>query len=45
MIIHPLLKLAVTQPHLLGEHAQAYVQLLGDEAKKVSTSLVMRIGL
>ena len=45
MTIHPLLKLAMSHPHLLGEHAEAYVALVGDEARKVSTSMAMRIGL
>ena len=35
----------MTQPHLLGEHAEAYAALVGEEAKKVSTSLAVRIGL
>ena len=45
MMIHPLLKLAITQPHLLGEHVEAYAALIGQEAKKASTSMVVRIGL
>lgn len=45
MIIHPLLKLAMTQPHLLGDHVEAYAALVGEEAKKVSSSLAVRIGL
>ena len=45
MIIHPLLRLVVTQPHLLGEHAEANSALVGEEAKKVSTSLAVRIGI
>ena len=45
MIIHPLLKLAMTQPHLLGDHVEAYAALVGEEAKKVSSSLALRIGL
>ncbi len=45
MKIHPLLRLVMTQPHLLGDHAEAYAALVGEEAKKVSTSLAMRIGL
>ena len=45
MIIHPLLRLAMTQPHLLGDHVEAYAALVGEEAKKVSTSLARRIGL
>ncbi len=45
MTIHPLLKLAITQPHLLGEHVEAYAGLIGQEAKKASTSMGVRIGL
>ena len=45
MTIHPLLRLAMSQPHLLGDHAEAYAALVGEEAKKVSSSLAMRIGL
>ena len=45
MTIHPLLKLVINQPHLLGNHLQAYAALVGDEAKKVSTSMALRIGL
>ena len=35
----------MTQPHLLGDHVEAYAALVGEEAKKVSASLAMRIGL
>ena len=45
MIIHPLLKLAVSHPHLLGDHVEAYVALAGDELKKVCAGWVVRIGL
>lgn len=45
MTIHPLLKLVMTKPHLLGSHVEAYAALVGDEAKKISTSLAMRVGL
>lgn len=45
MTIHPLLKLVITQPHLLCEHLEAYAALIGQEAKKVSTSMAVRIGL
>ncbi len=45
MTIHPLLKLAMSQPHLLGEHAEAYIALVGDEAKSVAISVAVRIGL
>lgn len=44
-IIHPLLRLAATEPHLLGDHVQAYACLVGEEVTKASTSWVMRIGL
>jgi uncharacterized membrane protein YqjE len=45
MIIHPLLRLAVSQPHLLGGHVEGYATLLGEEAKKASSSLALRAGL
>jgi hypothetical protein len=44
-MIHPLLRLAATQPHLLGDHVEAYAALVGEEVSKVSTSLMMRAGL
>ena len=44
-MIHPLLRLAATQPHLLGDHVEAYAALVGEEVGKVSTSLLMRVGL
>ena len=44
-MIHPLLRLAATQPHLLGDHVEAYAALVGEEVSKVSTSLMMRVGL
>ena len=44
-MIHPLLRLAATQPHLLGDHIEAYAALVGEEVSKVSTSLMMRVGL
>lgn len=45
MLIHPLLRLAVTEPHLLGNHVSAYAALVGDEVTSVSTSWLIRIGL
>ena len=45
MTIHPLLKLVLTKPQLLGEHAEAYAALIGDEAKKASVSLAVRASL
>jgi hypothetical protein len=44
-MIHPLLRLAATQPNLLGDHVEAYAALVGEEVSKVSTSLMMRAGL
>lgn len=44
-MIHPLLRLAASEPHLLGEHVEAYAALIGEEASKVGTSWAMRIGL
>jgi len=44
-MIHPLLRLAATQPHLIGDHVEAYAALVGEEVSKVSTSLILRIAL
>ena len=44
-MIHPLLRLAATEPHLLGDHVEAYAALVGDEVHKVTTSWATRIGL
>lgn len=44
-MIHPLLRLAATEPHLLGDHVEAYAALVGEEVGKASTSWMMRIGL
>ena len=44
-MIHPLLRLAATQPHLLGDHVEAYASLVGEEVGKVSTSLVVTAAL
>ena len=33
-MIHPLLRLAATQPHLLGDHVEAYAALVGEEAQQ-----------
>ena len=41
-MIHPLLRLAATQPQLLGDHVEAYAAMLGEEAKEVSDSLIRR---
>jgi len=44
-MIHPLLRLAATEPHLIGDHVEAYAALVGEEVQKVSTSWATRIGL
>ena len=44
-MIHPLLRLAASEPHLLGDHVEAYASLVGEEVSKASTSWVTRIGL
>jgi hypothetical protein len=31
-ILHPLLRLTATQPHLLADHAEAYAELVGAQA-------------
>ncbi len=41
-MIHPLLRLAATEPHLIGDHVEAYAALVGEEVNKVSTSLITR---
>ena len=44
-MIHPLLRLGTTEPHLLGDHVEAYAALVGEEVSKVSTSLIVRLAL
>ncbi len=44
-MIHPLLRLAATEPQLLGDHVEAYAALVGEEVSRASTSWAMRIGL
>lgn len=44
-MIHPLLRLAATQPHLIGDHVENYAALVGEEVNKVSTAWLTRIGL
>ena len=44
-MIHPLLRLIVTEPQLLGDHVEAYADLVGDEVKKMGTSWALRISL
>ena len=44
-MIHPLLRLAATEPHLIGDHVEAYAALVGEEVNKVSTALIVRVAL
>ena len=44
-MIHPLLRLIVTEPHIVGEHAEAYAELVGEEVKKAGSAWAFRIGL
>lgn len=37
-MIHPLLRLAATEPHLIGNHVEAYADLLGDEVRKTGVA-------
>lgn len=37
-MMHPLLTLLRTQPHLLADHAEAYAELLATEIDRVSTA-------
>lgn len=43
MTIHPLLKLAASQPNLLADHAQAYAALATEEVKNFSSAWFRRI--
>lgn len=44
-MIHPLLRLAVKEPHLLADHLSAYAALANEEVAKISSSLALKIGL
>ncbi len=44
-MIHPLLRLITTEPHLLGDHVEAYADLVGDEVKKSGAAWGLRLGL
>lgn len=45
MQIHPLLRIVLTRPELLADHAAAYGALIEDEAGKVAGSWAAKIGL
>ncbi|MEP7303589.1 MAG: phage holin family protein [Caldimonas sp.] len=44
-MIHPLLRLIATQPQILGDHVEAYAELVGDEVKKTGAAWSLRLGL
>ncbi|MEO8523935.1 MAG: hypothetical protein ABI460_04355 [Caldimonas sp.] len=44
-MIHPLLRLIATEPQILGDHVEAYAELLGDEVSKTTSAWSLRIGL
>lgn len=44
-MIHPVLKLLATEPHLIGDHVEAYAELVGEEVSKISTGWIVRIAL
>jgi uncharacterized membrane protein YqjE len=44
-MIHPLLRLLATQPHLIADHAHAYGSLLGEEIGKTTTAWKTRMVL
>ena len=43
--MHPLLHLIATQPQLLADHAEAYVDLIGDEIGTASSQWKRRVAL
>ena len=42
-MIHPLLHLIATKPQLLGDHVEAYAELVGAEVGKTSKMWIMRV--
>ncbi len=44
-MIHPLLRLIATEPQVLGDHVEAYAELVGEEVKKTGAAWGMRLGL
>lgn len=45
MKVHPLLRILVTQPHLLADHAASYGSLLEEEATKFASSWLGKVAL
>ena len=44
-MFHPLLHLSATKPHLLGEHVEAYADLVGAEVGKTTKHWKARVAL
>jgi len=44
-MIHPLLRLIATEPQLLGDHVEAYAELVGEEVQKTGAAWSMRLAL
>lgn len=44
-MIHPLLHLIATRPHLIAEHAEAYAELAADELSRAAAAWKLRIAL
>ena len=42
-MIHPLLHLIATKPQLLGDHVEAYAELVGSEVDKASRMWITRV--
>ncbi len=42
-MIHPLFRLIATRPHLLGDHLEAYADLVGEEMGQVAARLKRRM--
>lgn len=44
-MIHPLLRLVTSEPQLLGDHVEAYAELVGEEVKKTGAAWGLRVAL
>lgn len=41
-MIHPILRLAASQPQLIGDHVEAYAELIGSEVKRTGAAWTRR---
>ncbi|MEO5881645.1 MAG: hypothetical protein ABIQ06_04460 [Caldimonas sp.] len=44
-MIHPLLRLITSEPGLLGDHVEAYADLVGEEVRKTGAAWGLRLAL